>query len=131
VVYKDAGYWRESLKKTKLQSTMQIHFLDDTTQPCSKCMCSWLSFWLVLWRKLPTKTITQEVQKISMNSAPLVLCLLLLHTAVSRLSENFHSQLYWRRIGFIVYLNIRAHKTNACGAMRLDSYHLNMMMELF
>ena len=56
-------------------------------------------------KKLLHRNISQERDRRQpMNFTPLVLCLLLSHAVVSCLSENFHSRIYFKRIGFIVYL---------------------------
>lgn len=57
-----------------------------------------------LKKTFPIKTSVKRYRKQTMHSTPLLLCFLLSHTRVPCLSEHLYNHIYFKRIGFIVYL---------------------------
>lgn len=73
---KDATHQRGSFQQ--LQSLMQIHVLDHTTQLYGQCLCSWLYLWYIFWSKAKEPWLLVNYYIISCPlqiSPPILLCI--------------------------------------------------------
>lgn len=83
-----------------------------------------------LKKTFSTKTSVKRHRKQTRHSTPLLLCWLLSHTIVPCLSEHLYNHIYFKRIGFIVYLKaILNPHISTCGNKKCYSYHLSEVMK--